>query len=515
MRLIPLQNLLLKVYLRLANLLASLLLSEKIQDKTVFSLLEVTESIRKAISERYKSAYWIRAEMNKLNYYKQSGHCYPELVEKRSGKVVALIRAILWKEDYEAMNQRFLNALQEPLKDGIKILFLARIIFDPLHGMSLRILEIDPYYTLGDLEKEKQATIDRLKAEDLFTRNKKLALPLLPQRIAIVSVESSKGYADFLKIIDHNPWGYRFFHMLFPALLQGENATLSIIRQLINIRKVKDHFDVVAIIRGGGGDVGLSCYNDYKLAKEIALFPIPVITGIGHATNETVAEMIAFQNAITPTKIAEYLIQQLHNFSVPLQNAQDIITITAERILKEETNRLLHTSRLFRSVVSRQLVINNNSIVRQVTALFQFSRFTFRSEKDRTKTLSQKLQQNIRYRLNEMSAILLQSAQSMNADSRRKLYRSVETIVHQKNLLQHSITNFQKFKLSELKNLEININNLDPVNVLKRGFTITLHKGRAITSVDEINKGEILETITVDGVVKSNVQSKENKKNNE
>ncbi len=503
-----------KVYLEL-TLFNRQHLSATINDKKVFSLLEVTDSIRKAIAQRYQSSYWIRAEMNKLNYYKQSGHCYPDLVEKRNGKVVAQIRAILWKEDYEVMNQRFLQTLKEPLKDGIKILFSARILFDPVHGMSLRILEIDPSYTLGDLEQEKQATITRLKTENLFTRNRELPLPLLPQRIAIISVESSKGYADFQKIIDQNPWGYRFFHLLFPALLQGEQATTSIIRQLTNIRKVVQHFDVVAIIRGGGGDVGLSCYNDYKLSREIALFPIPVITGIGHATNETVVEMIAFQNAITPTKIAEYLIQQLHNFSVPLQQAQEMITLTAERILREETNRLMNTSRFFRSVVSRQLVINTNNITRESTALMQFARFRFRNEKDVTITLSQKLKQNIKYRMGELYTHLHQFTQKMGAGSRRLLAKSSENVLYERKTLQLGILNFHKLKTSELKNLEININNMDPANVLKRGFTITLHNGKPITSINGINNGELLETITLNGMISSNVQNIEKTQDNE
>src|SRR5690606_17990837 len=130
-----------------------------------------------------------------------------------------------------------------------------------------------------------------------YERNKKLPFPILPQRIAIISVETSKGYADFLSVIDGNPWKYKFFHFLFPSLLQGEKAVDGIIQQLRRIRKVTKHFDVVAIIRGGGGDVGLTCYNNYRLAKEIAEFPLPVITGIGHATNETVSEIIAHFNA--------------------------------------------------------------------------------------------------------------------------------------------------------------------------------------------------------------------------
>ena len=264
---------------------------------------------------------WIQAELNKLNYYKQSGHCFPELVEKQEGRVLAQMKATIWKDDFIIIDREFQRVLKEPLKDGIKILFLAAISFDPTHGLALRIIDIDPAYTLGDLEKEKQETIERLKKENLFDKNKGLRLALLPQRIAVISVESSKGYADFIKVMEGNGRGYRFFHLLFPSLLQGEKAVDSMIAQLKRISKVKNHFDLVAIVRGGGDDIGLSCYNDYRLASAIAEFPLPVLTGIGHSTNETVCEMISYSNAITPTKLAEWLLQKFHDFREPVEAA--------------------------------------------------------------------------------------------------------------------------------------------------------------------------------------------------
>ncbi len=335
---------------------------EKVHDKTIFSLLEVTQSIQKTISERYQSPFWVKAEMNKLNFYKHSGHCYPELVEKQNGKVIVQIKSHLWKDDYIRANNNFQILLKEPLKDGIKILFLAKISFDPAHGLSLWIMDIDPSYTLGDLEREKQETIKRLMEEGIFNRNKTLRFPLLPQRIAIISVDTSKGYADFLKVIETNSWKYKFFHLLFPSLLQGDKAVDAISRQLQRIKRVKSHFDVVAIIRGGGGDVGLSCYNSYSLAKAIALFPIPVITGIGHATNETVTEMVSFSNAITPSKSAEFLLQTFHNFSVPVQDAEKKIVDKSMRLISEEKTKFQSELKLFRSVTENILTINDNEM---------------------------------------------------------------------------------------------------------------------------------------------------------
>lgn len=309
---------------------------ETVDHKTVFSLLDVSRSVQKTIAERYKSLYWIKAEMNKLNHYTHSGHCYPELVEKKDGKVVAEMRSILWKADFQRINQQFLKLLNEPLRDGITILFQAAISYDPLYGFSLKIVDIDPAFVLGELEKEKRESIQKLQGEGLFQANKSLPFPLLPKRLAIISVETSKGLSDFFKIIQHNPWKYKFEYTLFPALLQGDKSVPSIIRQLANIAEKTTEFDAVAIIRGGGGDVGLSSYNNYQLAKAIAIFPIPVITGIGHSTNETVSEMVAYRNAITPSELADFLIQKFHQFAIPVDEAQRRTILACQTIFQKQ-----------------------------------------------------------------------------------------------------------------------------------------------------------------------------------
>ena len=157
-------------------------MSENVNGKQVFSLLEVTKSIQKTISERYKSSFWVKAEMNKLNFYKQSGHCYPELVQKKDGKIIAQMRSHLWKDDYCRVNDNFQRVLKEPLKDGIKILFQAQVSFDPEHGLDLWITDIDPSYTLGDLEREKQETIQNLREEGIFNKNRDLRLYVVKQK---------------------------------------------------------------------------------------------------------------------------------------------------------------------------------------------------------------------------------------------------------------------------------------------------------------------------------------------
>ncbi|MGB7528510.1 exodeoxyribonuclease VII large subunit [Sphingobacterium cellulitidis] len=412
-------------------------------NKTVFTLLEVSRSIQKTIAERYKSLYWIKAEMNKLNHYSHSGHCYPELLEKKEGKVVAEMRSILWKMDYQRINRQFMEVLGEPLREGITMLFQAGISYDPLYGFSLKIVDIDPTFVLGELEKEKRESIKKLNDEGIFDANKRLDFPLIPKRLAIISVETSKGLSDFFKIINGNPWGYKMECTLFPALLQGDKSISSIINQLEVIANKLEEFDAVAIIRGGGGEVGLSSYNNFFLAKAIAIFPIPVLTGIGHSTNETVSEMVAYKNAITPSELADFLLQKFHNFAIPVDAALERMVRAIRRNFEEENLKLKH---LVSSVSwnSKTLLLKNKAEINSLQAhLIRFSR------------------QNIK----ENNAHL----------------------VHLERLL--GIVN--------------------PIHLIKRGFSIVRINGKSVHKLDQVEIGSKLEIQLEDGKIISQVINKE------
>lgn len=414
---------------------------EKVANKTIFSLLEVTKSIQRTLADRYKNLYWIKAEMNKLNHYKHSGHCYPELVEKKEGKIVAEIRSIIWKSDFERINNSFIKLLHEPLRDGITILFQAGISYDPLHGLSLRIVDIDPTFVLGELEREKKESILLLHQEGLFEANKRLPFPLIPKRLAIISVETSKGLSDFYKIINQNPWGYKIETTLYPALLQGDKSIPSIIKQLAVIAERAEAYDAVAIIRGGGGEVGLSSYNNYNLAKAIAIFPLPVLTGIGHSTNETVSEMVSYKNAITPSELADFLIQKFHNFSIPLDRLQEQL-----------------------------VVLSKNKFLVENSKLQAF-------------------------------------AQSLSWESKNRLQQDKHSIRILNQRLQLSSQHFFKDKYGELDNISRLINMADPIQLLKRGFSVTRINGKALQSLAEVKEGDTIETLLLDGKVKSTVTS--------
>lgn len=435
-------------------------MSETHHNERIFSLNEVLASVGKTLAARYQRAYWMKAEMNKLNFYSYSGHSYPDLVEKQDGKVVAQTRAIIWNTTFQAINKKFLEVLKEPLKDGINILFLAKITFTPQHGLSLQILDIDPSYSLGILEREKQENINRLKQEGLFYLNKNLELPLLPQRVAVISVETSKGYADFIKIIQHNPSGYHLDLKLFPARLQGDSAINDITARLQKIKANAEDFDVVAIIRGGGGEVGLASFNDYKLAKAIAEFPIPVLTGIGHATNETISEMVAFKNAITPTGCARFLLDKFEQ---------------ADQTLTQSVLKL-------NNIVQHKVDTEQYLLQQTVGALVNATRH-LAAQQDMKLQLHYQLINNYCNRFLENNKATIQT----------HIRNLAVAIFVQTNDEHQQLAQFEK-----------NLILIDPRNVLKRGYSITRIAGKCIRSDGELPKeGQFVETEFYQGKIKS------------
>lgn len=309
-------------------------------NEKVFSLKEVASSVKRTLNARYGSSFWVKAEMIKLNHYPYSGHAFPDLIEKQDDVIVAQMRAVIWSADFKRIKDKFRSCCLSDLTDGITILFRASILFDEFYGLSLRIIDIDTSFTLGEMEKQRMLCIERLKAEGIYSLNSSLSLPAVPKRFAIVSVGSSKGYNDFMQIVRKHSSRFAIFTHLFPSLLQGDGAINSISEALDRINDVADCFDAVLIIRGGGGDVGLNCYNHYNLCRAVALCKLPVLTGIGHASNQTVAEQIAWRNFITPTDLADFLFSGFNNAYLEVLNLSKQLKSNADSILNTNSERV-------------------------------------------------------------------------------------------------------------------------------------------------------------------------------
>jgi exodeoxyribonuclease VII large subunit len=444
-------------------------------NRQIFSLKQVVSSIRRTLEDRYQQTYWVKAEMHKINLY-PSGHAFPELVQKENDKIVAQITGSIWAHNFLRINKQFMTVVKEPLKEGSTLLLQVKIAFSETYGLSLQILDIDPNYALGELQRERDETLRKLQAERLINRNQQLDFPLLPKRIAIISADTSKGLSDFKKILTDNPWNYQFFTLLFPAYLQGDVAAASIVEQLRRIDRVKHHFDVVVIVRGGGGEVGLSCYNNYTLCKEIAMFSIPVLTGIGHSTNMTVAELVAFRNAITPTELADFLLQAFHDFAVPVKDAKKALKVYGQRLLEKQFHLFEAETKHFKN--SATLFLN----AAQGNLLQTSQRF-----KNDAKSLLLKEKEFIRF----TQLTTLSFAKRFFKEQKVRIF-TAQTELPQRYFAQISA---QKRNIDHLENA---VRLMDPKNVLRRGYSITTRNGKTIHAGMTLNPGDTIQTITYD-----------------
>ncbi|MFT7241269.1 MAG: exodeoxyribonuclease VII large subunit [Cryomorphaceae bacterium] len=448
------------------------------------SLLELTQNIKLQIEKTYQTAYWIKAEINKLNYYPQSGHCYPELVEKKNGKIVSEIRGFLFRNAYEEIDQNFRNHTGKPLSDGMEVLLLCRVSYDPKYGLSLYISDIDASFTLGEMARLRAEAIQRLKAENTFSLNKEKPLPKLIGSLAIISVETSKGWRDFSQTIEESKYANQIERKLFPAKLQGDAAVYSITKALQKISLLYEQFDAVAIIRGGGGDIGMDCYDSFDLAKTVADFPIPVLTGIGHSTNLTVVEMCGHQNLITPTALAQFVIDGYVDFEQRLARAASLIKRVNKQVLPLLRSRLDGmTEELNRK--SKGALIDSNSTLKQT---------------------GRKLEQAVKSGLTEENKKLaFRIPIKLNHSVENLLRNKKESVLTASELLHNSAPRYCADRINKLAHLEDKLRLLDPQNVLRRGYSITLKNGKAVISTTDLKDGDKVITRLAKGEFNSTV----------
>lgn len=285
-----------------------------------YTLLELNGFVKGALRSALPDAYWVQAEISSSSI-NPSGHCYLELVQKdESGRTfLAKAKANIWRNTWIVLKAKFERATGQPLAVGMKVMLLASVTFHELYGYSLVVNDIDPTYTMGDMARRRREIIERLKADGVIDQNRSLELSPVPQRIAVVSSATAAGYGDFCNQLEGNMYGFVFYHRLFPALMQGDQVESSVISALDEIAARRDSFDVVVIIRGGGAVSELSYFDSYNLASNIANFPLPVITGIGHERDDTVCDLVSYEKVKTPTAAAEFLINRVYVAAMALE----------------------------------------------------------------------------------------------------------------------------------------------------------------------------------------------------
>ena len=300
--------------------------------KKHFSLRELQLAVRERLSEAFPLPVWVAAEISemKVNY---SGHCYLELVEKggANGVPAAKASAVIWRSHYGPIASYFASKTGERLAVGMKVLVRVTLSYHELYGLSFQIQDIDPTYTVGDWEQQRQQTIARLREEGVWDMNRELDVPRVPQRVAVVSSANAAGYQDFGKEIARS--AYRVELTLFDAFMQGHGAEDSIIEALERVADRAEEFDVVALIRGGGSQSDLACFNSYRLCAHVAQFPVPIVTGIGHDKDESVADMVAARRLKTPTAVAAWVVEQMSEFDGALEALRQAVERCAVELL--------------------------------------------------------------------------------------------------------------------------------------------------------------------------------------
>ena len=289
-------------------------------DTTYITLSQLQAAVHDTLTQRFAQPLWVTAEIADLKV-NASGHCYIELVEKggANGVPLAQARAVVWQSAYVQISSRFEAEAGERLQSGIKVLVRLKVTYHQLYGLALQIVDIDPAYTLGDMARQRQATIEQLQKDGVWDMNRELALPKVVQRIAIISSANAAGYQDFMNELGKSP--YSFSTTLFDAVMQGTAAEESIIEALCTIHDSAEEFDVAIIIRGGGSTTDLKCFDSYRLSSYVAQFPLPILTGIGHDKDTSVVDMVAHTQLKTPTAVATWLVEQMQSVDAWLGNA--------------------------------------------------------------------------------------------------------------------------------------------------------------------------------------------------
>lgn len=424
------------------------------------SLYELNNLVRQTLELTLDDTYWVQAEISELRVNR---HCYMELVQKdeHGNGMMAKARAQVWANTWVFLKSMFEQTTGQRLSVGMQVLVKVQVTFHELYGYSLNITDIDPTYTLGNIARRRMEILQLLDEKGILTMNKELPLPQLLQRIAVISSATAAGYGDFCNQLYGNPRGLAFYTALFQATMQGNDVEHSIIAALNKIAKQQERWDAVVIIRGGGATSDLQGFDSLLLAENVAQFPLPVITGIGHERDDTVIDLIAHTRVKTPTAAAEFLI---HHQEEELDKVEDF----SARLSERANNLLTHESMRLKLLASKLPLLYSTVRAREET------------------------------RIARLSATL-----GRHCMQRMEKERAQAQLLHQRLKLSTLLLLKGEGKHIELINSQLN--NASPERILRLGFSIARIGGKAIKDIDQVKEGDEITTTLASGTLKSTV----------
>lgn len=429
--------------------------------ETALTLYELNNLVSEVISSVMPDEYWVEAEISELRVVR--GNCYMELVQKAEDTRTPVARASAkcWRTYWILVQSSFERVTGRQLCPGMKVMMRVHADFHEAYGFSWIVTDINPEYTLGDIARRRREIIARLKEEGVFDLQKELIIPLFAQRVAVISSDNAAGYDDFCNQLQNNEKGLAFSVKLYPAVMQGESTETSVIEALDRIYKDEDKFDVVVIIRGGGATSDLSGFDTLSLAENVANFPLPIIVGIGHNRDESVLDLVANMSVKTPTAAAAFLIDRLAAVAARVDAAATSLSKYVTNRIEQEKSRIKYLSTVLPSLYAAVKSRENMRISRMSDSLYVAVRQIVASERARLDLMPQRLSGAWR--------------QAVTGESHR------------------------------LQMLEQRVAASDPKRMLARGYTLTLHDGRAVTDLSSLKKGDMLKTLFAGGEVVSEV----------
>ncbi|MDD4967988.1 MAG: exodeoxyribonuclease VII large subunit [Paludibacter sp.] len=360
---------------------------------TSITLSELTEQIQQTIRAGFETPVWIRAEISELRE-NPGGHCYLELIEKDadSDTLLAKSKATCWGSTYRMLKPYFESSTGQTLRAGLKVLVAVTVEFHSVYGFSLNLRDIDPTFTIGEMAARRLQIIRQLEADGVVDMNKQLDMPMLVQRLAIISSATAAGYGDFLDQLTNDPSHFAFYTRLFPAVMQGDQAEGSIIKALETIYDHVDLFDVVVIIRGGGATTDLACFDSYDLALNCAQFPLPIIAGIGHQRDVSILDMVAHTSVKTPTAVAEYLIANLQQAEDKVLDIFSDIRYVLKNKIESESRKMEQTKLRIKQTLRSWVVLKTHLLERQKSRLQSNVRLQLLRQNNRLQMLEKNIE---------------------------------------------------------------------------------------------------------------------------
>ncbi|HEY3369469.1 MAG TPA: exodeoxyribonuclease VII large subunit [Prolixibacteraceae bacterium] len=471
------------------------------------TLSELQRKVKGSLEDLFSMPVWVKAEISEMTV-NRSGHCYLDLVETEEGSdaVIARCRATIWSYTFRMLKPYFETTTGQAFTQGLKVLLQAKVEYHEVYGFSLNIRDIDPVYTLGDMARQRREIILRLGEAGVLDMNKELELPLVPQRIAVISSPTAAGLQDFLDQLHNNPHQFVFYTKLFPAVMQGIEAPRSITAALEQIFRYEELFDAVVIIRGGGAQIDLACFDHYELAFNVAQFPLPVITGIGHDKDDTVIDLVAHTRMKTPTAVAEFLISGALQFSQQLGELEKHFMDLVNGQLEENHKRLNDAADQLSLLVNRMIVNQTNRLNIARIHLANQSEAYLKNQFSEFKGLTTDTRNQISRFVTRQNHLLEQSGNQLNYMFRGQVLKNRNRLIQFQQLVKIRTLEIFRSESRNLRQIEEKLRLVDPQNILKRGYSMTTINGKILKSVKLVRVGDLLETRLGDGSIASKVE---------